>query len=357
MTNKKTQHKQSHKGRKKKHRGGQPQATCDTHKDSEAQRAFRAGGVIAAAFFCGIVATPRRFYISESLRQVMTYFERMQSLNASLSLIGYDDWCHLSAYIQRHGPSALRKVRGFIDRWHMRGHTRFQCWTKFCAENYQDLWEFFEKDVTSGNVAALLVDLQEEEMLQIDDFDTEAVPTMPPSRVAAELLDGSLPLELVFSEYTHPQVDYTIRVQKEGGRRRVLLALNRSGLSLKYPLQKGRGWNAPSGAKLFSVHATHRRNKIAGFPQEVLRTMLVERCQARTVRVTLRRRRWTSVLERQWRVFNVLKHSLSFVSPCVFDFLLLHAVDINNQSLCASRKRRSQELSNSAIFNRAWTWQ
>ncbi len=302
---------------------------CHTRKTSDTLRAFRAGGVIAASFVCGVVAAPQRFYISESLRQVMAYFQRMRRLNMSLSLIGYDDWCHLSPYLQKHGPPELGDLRGFIDRWHMRGHRRVQCWTKFCADNYSDLWDYSFTDVTSHNVQACIAKLQRDRGLEIHNFEPNPVPTTPPSRVATELLEGRLPLVVTFSEYTLPPRNHTIRICTPGGRKRVLLALDKTTLALTLPL-KGRGWDVPEGARLFSV-TPHFQEVVSGYPQDVLQPMLVRLCQQRTIRVHFRRRRWTSVMERNWRQLNVLKHSLCFASPCLFDFLLLHAVGLQNE--------------------------
>ena len=306
---------------------------CNTSKDSQAVQAFRVGGVFAASFLCGILAPPLRFYISESLTQVAAYVTRLVYSNPWLQLLGYDDWCHLAPFLRRHGQDRVRDLEGFIDRWHQKGHRRLICWATHSADRYQLLWDWsMQTLLTEAQKQCLLNKLRKDHALEVHDINNQSLPSSPRAILLHALMTGHLPLQLSFVSDTDsaaaPQV-HVIHVRGEGGRVKVLHALHKKTLRLQKTL-RNRGWNVPEKSAL-SVVAPTNSPPVRGQSQQALHSHL--RSTSLPCDVVLRRRRWTSAMERQWRSLNKLKDFLLNGSPAIFDILLLHAVEQHNMRI------------------------
>ena len=258
-------------------------ADCNTAKTASA-RAYHRGGILCATFHCGVVTAPRRFHVAESLPQVAAYLEHLLRCNAALRVVGYDDWCHLEPHLARHGTAAARSLRGYVDRWHARGHRRPQCWSSYSPDRFASLWDWEEHTRHGGvQVRALLQHLAGAERWELHSWSGSLWGSARPSLRLHALLQQDLPLVLSF--YVHDSPLQDIRVRSEGGRAKVLAAMRRCTVTLRDPLRTST-WNVDAGAELVAVAPAHH---VSGYPQKFLRAQLAAVAHF-PLRVILRRR-------------------------------------------------------------------
>lgn len=319
--------------------------SCHTVKDNGIARAHRAGGVLAAAFTCGTIAIPSRFHIAECLPQVLRYLWRLQVNNPELELVGYDDWCHLAPHIQQYGTDTLRQLKGFINRWHMKGHRRFRCWSRYAADVYRDLWDWQSETLQAAEDVDRLVAEELSGRVHLHDIDHRGLSSLPLALVARALCDEMLPLNVTFRTHDGDAPSHhVVNMRSEGGSARVINALRPKEMRLEWAL-RGHGWQAPAGAWLSAVHSESTRRTVSGCPQPVLASLLRALRGVLPISVVLRRRRNTSMMERQWRALNAARGSLRYVAPVIFDFPLLHNAHCLNEKArpCAQIKKSARD--------------
>ena len=202
---------------------------------------------------------------------------------AALRVVGYDDWCHLEPHCARHGTAAARSLRGYVDRWHARGHRRPQCWSSYSPDRFASLWDW-EEHTLHGSVQVRA--LAGAERWELHSWSGSLCGSARPSLRLHALLQQDLPLVLSF--YVHDSPLQDIRVRSEGGRTKVLAAMRRCTVTLRDPLHTST-WNVDAGAELVAVAPVQAAHHVSGYPQKFLRAQLAAVAHF-PLRVILRRR-------------------------------------------------------------------
>ena len=249
------------------------QTTCNTLKTTGSQQAMKRGGVLCACFPCGVLVPPRRFHVAESLPQVAKYVEYLLRVNTALMVLGYDDWCHLAPHIASHGSEKARSLRGYIDRWHAKGHKRPGCWSVYSPDQFPGMWTWEQVCVRNArDVANLLLELQRgpypPEIHKVVGWPWGSATSALRMRA---LLSGSFPLNVCF--LTPAGSFVSIFVRSDGGRNKVVTSMRRQSVVLHVSL-RGSGWDVPAGSEMIAIRGASMQTPVAGYSQAFLRSQL-----------------------------------------------------------------------------------
>ena len=109
---------------------------CDqTFLNAPCPQKGRTKGVLLTVYNCGIIASFREIFISESLNQVTKFLlDNLQFMNSPPKYLIYDNACKLEAYLKKRSIKD-KSIRGgvlcnmtfVIDRLHIKNHTNENC--------------------------------------------------------------------------------------------------------------------------------------------------------------------------------------------------------------------------------------
>jgi hypothetical protein len=111
---------------------------------------LRTAGVFALMRPCGVIASLRELYGTESMSQVVCILMNLREVHGrEWEAIGYDDACHLHKFIHNRKRQEtyagnilweeLSRVKCFVDRFHYGNHTDKWCMTNMDPERAEML--------------------------------------------------------------------------------------------------------------------------------------------------------------------------------------------------------------------------
>lgn len=192
-------------------------------------------GLLGSCFLeCGVWGPFQRLQFSESRAQVLRFLQDVRACNPQLRLVGYDDFCHIEESLQRHRPSGLDGLQGFIDRWHLRGHVRSRCHIELSADVHRCLW-VWQSHTISTESELMKLQLATKRMHgcvhSVAGFDGVCAPPAAVLRVAREV---RLPAQFNFLMFAEePAIVHSIHITTQGGRTSLLGFIDRRSLRLK----------------------------------------------------------------------------------------------------------------------------
>ena len=117
---------------------------CNCSKDFTlpCNKKSRTTGVLLSVYNCGIIASYKEIYKSESIQQVVSFLlDTIQNMSLSPKTIVYDNGCHLKQFIEdknnKHFKIKTDRLNNLksklivVDRFHFAKHSKKN---KFCVE-------------------------------------------------------------------------------------------------------------------------------------------------------------------------------------------------------------------------------
>jgi hypothetical protein len=329
--------------------GARAADSCLTLKEKHTRSVHRSCGIFGGRFLdCGTFGLMQKFFVSESREMVTAAIARHAALQPRLALFLYDDVCHLfewwraQAVQNEHCLAAkLLQLRGYLNRSHQRGHRRWQCHTQYAADIDDELDDLkVYKCYTAEDVDLVLrtapgTRLHPTSVRSWSNL-TEG-PVGPEHRAdpVAKALHAlwchSLPLSVRFLTPANPIIrDFNVHTEER--RQEVLAALagDKVGGRVTSDTKIGRAL-LKSGSKLFHVKSGDLVLAQC-YSVEYVRRTLKENTSF-PVLVTTGRKRNGEVCEHGWRRLNKHRHNLRYVTPALFDYLLLRTCHLHNSRL------------------------